>query len=308
MNQTIQQWDVLIVGGGPAGLSAALLLGRARKRVLVCDSGEPRNAPSPEVHNFLSQDGIEPAALLRIGREQLSRYDGVEHRVGKVTEVERQAGGFLINLGDDTQVFARKVLLATGVVDELPPIEGIRELWGKSVLHCPYCHGWEVRDQPLAIYGNGDGGFDLARLISGWSQDIVLCTDGPAELTTEQRNQLDANGIGVREEKIARLEGSNGTLETIVFENGSALARHALYVRPKQRQRSDLAERLGCAFTPHGQVVVDEMGRTSVPGLFVAGDATTLMQQVVTAAAGGAKAGGMMNHELVVEDFEARCR
>jgi thioredoxin reductase len=300
----MKQYDVVIVGGGPAGLSAALALGRARRRVLLCDAGEPRNAPAEAAHNILSRDGTPPLQLLQIGREQLAPYYTVEYEAVAVEDAIRNATGFQLTLADGRQVAARKLILATGVQDELPTIPGFQELWGKSVAHCPYCHGWEVRDQPLAIYGNGDGGFELARLLSGWSRDLVLCTNGPATLTAAQRALLEANGIPIREEAVVALEVKNGGLEAVVFADNSRLARHALFIRPPQRQRSHLPQRLGCSFTPNGLIEVDAMGKTGIPGLYAAGDAAQRMQSVIVAAASGTMAAAMLNHELIDENFD----
>lgn len=296
--------DVLIVGGGPAGLSAALVLGRCRRQVLVCDTGRQRNRFSRGLHGYLTRDGIEPSAFLALARGELARYDGVELRETEVQDAERRASGFEVRLVDGA-VRTRVLLLATGVVDHLPSIEGIESLYGRSVHHCPYCDGWEWRNRELAVYGRGDAkGAGLALFLKQWSADVVLCTDGPAELSEAMRTRLAAQRIPVREERIARLEGdSDGMLQHIAFDDGSRLARGALFFNTGQHQRSPLAERLGCAFTERGGVEVGEHGvATNVPRLYVAGDASRDVQLVIVAAAEGAKAAFAINKALATED------
>jgi thioredoxin reductase len=285
-------YDVVIVGGGPAGLSAALTLGRSRRRTLVCDMGEPRNAPSSAVHNFFSRDGIAPTELLHIGREQLRPYTTVEFCTTEVVS----------ELKDGTRRTCRGLILASGIVDELPKLEGLAERWGKSVFHCLYCHGWEVRDQPIAVYGRGAMALHQTFLLTQLSRDIALCTDGPSDLTDTDHDRLAACGVSVRETRLMRLEGSGESLERLVFANGDVLERHALFVQPGLRQRSPLAEQLGCTFTEKGTVAVDEVKRTSVPGVYVVGDASLMAQAVIQAAADGMLAAAFMNHELVQAD------
>ncbi len=297
--------DVIVIGAGPAGLSAALVLGRICRRVLVIDSGKPRNAPSPASHSFFTRDGITPAELLRIGREQLRPYN-VEVLDAEVTDAFREGDAFTVVLGDGSEGSrrsARHLLLATGVVDPLPDIEGLRELWGTGVVHCAYCHGWEVRDQPLAVYANGDSAAEIVALVRCLSRDVVLCTDGPADLG-DHREILNRNGIPVREETIVRVEGKDGHLERIVFADGPALSRHTLFLPTLPRQHSDLAERLGCELTGFGLVKVDSDGRTTVPGVYAAGDLALRRHQVVVASADGAIAGIAINHELAWEELE----
>jgi thioredoxin reductase len=301
-------YDALIIGGGPAGLSAALILGRARRRVLVLDSGQPRNDPSPAAHSVFTRDGTPPRELLRLGREDLRPYDGVEIRDAEVTDVVREEdGGFSAVLADGSRCRGRKLLLATGMREKLPEIEGIQELWGTGVLHCPYCHGWEVRDLPLALYARGEFALHFAAILRGWSHDLVLCSNGPADLGEEERQKLARYGIAVREEVIVRLEGhpegEDGSLERIVFADGSVLPRRALFVRLPQRQCSPFAERLGCTLTDRHQIEVDDNGRTSVPGVYAAGDLARPMQQVMVAAVDGTVAGMAINYGLLMEEF-----
>ena len=296
-------FDVVIVGGGAAGLSSALVLGRARRRTLVLDTGSPRNAPSPAAHGVLTRDGTPPAELLRIGRDQLRPYDSVELRDHGAADARAVDGGFEVDLGGGESVHARRLLLAHGVADDLPEIPGMREMWGTSVLHCPYCHGWEVRDEPLAFFGSGQAAMEMVPLLLGWSRDLVLCSDGSAGLDDAQRAALARHGVAVREEPVARLEGRGGVLERIVFADGSTLPRRAVFTRPAQRLGSDLAARLGCEHTETGLLRVDEWGATTVPGVYAAGDITTPMQQVVRAAATGSLAAAAINRALAVEDF-----
>jgi len=255
----MEKFDAIIIGGGTAGLSAALTLGRSRKRTLVCGSDAPRNAPSHEVHNFFTRDDTSPAELLRIGQEQLASYKSVQFQPETVVQACKRDNSFEVTLESGTQLEARRLLLATGVIDELPAIKGLQELWGVSALHCPNCHGWEVQDEPIALYGKGRVDFDLCVLIKGWSNDLVLCTDGTADLTEEQRRLLVKHNIPVREEKIARFEGKDGQIETIVFADDQVLARTAMYLRAPQRQRSKLPELLGCDIE-NGFVKVDGYG------------------------------------------------
>ena len=301
---TDQEFDVVIIGGGPAGLSAALVLGRCRRRVLVCDAGHPRNAASHALHGFLTRDGIEPAKFLQIAREQLQPYTTVELQQTEVTSANRSGDDFEITTSAGESLRARKLLIATGVVDHIPEIEGLSELYGRSVFHCPYCDGWEVRDQPLAVYGNGENGSGLALELTLWSRDLVLCTDGPSQLTQEQIERLTHLGIKIIDERIKRLTGTNGVLEEIVFESGERLERRAMFFSTGQSQASNLATQLGCEITEQGCIATGEYEITNVPGVYAAGDTSRLVQFVIVAAAEGAQAAVAINKELMKQDLK----
>jgi thioredoxin reductase len=279
------------------------MLGRCRRRVLVCDTGSPRNRSSHGIHGFLTREGIAPGELIRLAREQLSPYPTVEVRTAEVVDAERKANGFEVRCADGTRLGSRKLLLATGVVDEVPPIEGIGDLYGRSVHHCPYCDGWEWRDQPIAVYGRGEQGSGLALALTTWSRDLVLCTDGPAELPDRARERLDAAGIRVMEERVLRLEGQDGQLRRILFHGGRTIDRRALFFSTGQRQSSELPARLGCRFTDHGAVNTGKCEATNVPGLYVCGDASKEAQFVVVAAAEGAEAAMAIHKALLEEDL-----
>jgi thioredoxin reductase len=295
-------YDVIIVGAGPAGLSAALVLGRSRRRVLVCSAGEHRNAASRALHGFLSRDGIDPRELLRIGRQQLERYDTVKVQDVEVMNIKSDNDRFAVSFPDGTQLFARKVLLATGVIDELPDIHGFDAFYGRSIFHCPYCDGWEVRDLPLAIYGRGANGPGLAQELTSWSSDLTLVTDGPPEINAEDREQLARNRIQIRQQKIARLEGNDGILECIVFDDGSSLKCRAMFFNLGHRQHTDLAARLGVNIDPHGnEVMSNRHESTNVPGVYVAGDAAFHTHFVIIAASEGAIAAFAINSALLRE-------
>ncbi len=302
------QYDVLIVGAGSAGLSAALTLGRCLRRVLLADGGPPRNESSPGVHGFLTRDGIRPAELLRLGREQLRPYDSVEVQGLEIKSVTREGRGFRATgagTADDAPhtIWARRVLLATGVADILPPLPGFRELWGRGVLHCPYCHGWEVRGQPLAVYGQGRTVTGLALLVSRWSADVVVLTDGAGHLTPNARRRLKRQKIQIREERITRLVGSAANdLQHVEFADGSQLERAALFLHAPQHQRSALAEMLEAHHTRKGAVWVNSDLETSVRGVYAAGDTTPGTQQALLAAAAGNKAAICINESLTREE------
>jgi thioredoxin reductase len=295
-------FDVIIVGAGPAGLSAALILGRCRRKVLVCDAGRPRNSASRALHGFLTRDGIEPAEFIRIGREQLRPYTTIQLRSEEVTQARQIDNGFEVKVAGEV-VSARKLLLATGVVDRLPDLEGLESFYGRSVFHCPYCDGWELRDQPLAIYGKEDRGAGLALELTGWSRDLIVCSDGPATISAAERKQLEQLNIPLREERISRLEGTDGQLERIVFDSGEHILRRGMFFNTGQDQHCDLAASLGCDFTDRGAVRTGDYEMTNVPGLFVAGDASRAVQLVIIAAAEGAEAAFAINKALIKDDL-----
>jgi len=295
-------FDVIVVGGGPAGLSAALMLGRCRRRVLVCDLGQPRNRRSRALHGYLTRDGVAPGDFGDLARGELAPYE-VQCRAVGVRAALRTADGFDVTLNDGTREAGRYLLLATGVVDELPDIGGLSDCYGRSVFHCPYCDGWEVRDQPLAIYGRGARGYGLSLELTAWSRDLVLCTDGPCELNDEERTRLERHGIRVREDRLVRLEGRDA-LERIVFEQGGPLERRAVFFTTGQSQQSHLAHGLGCQINEKGTVLTGKYETTHLPGLYVAGDASRAVQWVVVAAAEGAEAAFAINTDLLKEDLD----
>jgi thioredoxin reductase len=300
--------DVIIVGGGPAGLNAAQILGRARRRTLLVDSGEPRNAPAAAMHGFLSRDGCPPEELRSIGREEVSRYDRVEIHDGKAETASGQVDDFTVALDDGHEARAKRLVLATGVVDDLPSIDGLRELWGKSVLHCPYCHGWEVRDQPIAVLGSTEDAARFALHLKAWSEDVILCTNGPPEFDDATEQLLKSRGVETRHESVVRLDAEGEELRQVVLD-GDSLPRRALFVKPKMRQRSDLAGELGCKLLEDGAVEVNDFGNTSVPGIYAVGDMSRRAAfpfpaaQVVMAAAAGAIAAVVIDQELLFVDL-----
>jgi thioredoxin reductase len=289
-------YDAIIVGGGPAGLSAALILGRCRRRVLLCDAGRPRNAASRGLHGFLTRDGIRPADLLAIGRSQLRRY-GVELVRGEATDARRTKKGFEVVFASGRRLSSRMLLIATGVVDRLPAVEGVAALYGRSIFHCPYCDGWEVSDRPLGVYGKGRPGMGLALSLKTWSDDVVLLSSGSARLRSIDRRRLEKRGVGIVEKKIARFQPRRSGLD-VVFLGGERLARAALFFSTGQDPCSDLPRRLGCRFTWGGAVKTNRLEGTGVPGLYVAGDASRDVQLAIVAASEGAKAAFAMNHAM----------
>jgi thioredoxin reductase len=295
-------YDVVIVGGGPAGLSAALILGRCRRRVLIVDAGRPRNAAAHAMHGFLSRDGMPPQEFLEIARAQLEPYP-VEVRVGEATDASATPAGFAVTLGDGSTVTCRKLLLATGLVDALPELPGVRDLYGRGVVHCPYCDGWEARDQPLVVYAPQDDGVELALHLLTWSDDVMLLTDGRAAVGAEQRQRLARHGVRLCEERVETLVADQGSLAGVALVSGETIACRTLFLKMSQDQGSTLAEKLGAITTASSGVVTDQVERTTIPGLYVAGDASRDVLLVIVAAAEGAKAAFAINCELQKEDL-----
>jgi thioredoxin reductase len=293
-------YDCLIVGGGPAGLSAALILGRCRRRILVCDAGRPRNFAATHIHGYLTRDNIEPSEFQRLAREELFAY-GIEWRQAEVTGGRCLDRGFEVQLEDGQTLRARKILLATGVRDIIPDIPGFDELYGRSIHHCPYCDGWEHRDQCLIAYGHGSPAIGLALSLKTWSSRIVACTNGN-DLSAADRQRASAADIPIRTEPIARFLSEAGQLRRIEFQSGPPLECDALFFNTEQVQRSNLAEHLGCAVDDAGTARTNPRQRTSIPGLFLAGDADRDVQFVIVAAAEGATAAVAINHDLQEED------
>jgi thioredoxin reductase len=300
--------DVVIAGGGPAGLSAALVLGRCRRRVLLCDTGRPRNARSRSLNGYLSRDGIAPLELLRIGRDELRQY-GVESRQVGVETVTPNADGFDVLLSNGNHVATLAVLLATGVVDQPPDILGLNECYGISVHHCPYCDGWECRDRRIAVIAERTSPAGLALSLKTWSNDVIACTNG-GRLRAGQREHLAEQGIPVHTRRIRRIEHDAGHVRSIVFEpdgppsidaqiaDDDRLPCDAIFFTAPQSQQCDLARRLGCEFTSKGTVKTDHLGQTCVDGIYVVGDASRDVQFAIVAAAEGAKAGVAINQAL----------
>jgi thioredoxin reductase len=302
-------WDCIVVGAGAAGLSAALVLGRARRRTLVIDAGEQSNRFAHGIGGLLGQDGRPPEAFYAAGREELDAYPTVELRSGEVSGGERRDDGIELELTGGERVQARRVLLATGMDYRRPELPGVEERWGRSVFHCPFCHGWEVRDRALGVLDRGATGAQRALLLRAWSDDVTLFTDGRAELEGEDAERLRAMGVDVEERPVAGLRGPGDELTAVVFADGSERDCGGLLVPVVLHQRSSLAERLGAALVSKEPLVadaveVDERFAASVPGVSAAGDASGQMQSVANAVAAGSTAAAMIVHALVAEESE----
>ncbi|UHG89889.1 NAD(P)/FAD-dependent oxidoreductase [Spirosoma oryzicola] len=303
---TSDQLDVIIIGGSNAGLSAALTLGRSLRNVLVIDGGKPCNRQTPHSHNFLTQDGETPAHIATIAKEQILRYPSVTFLTDLATEARQESDGFIVETANGHSFRSRKVLLATGIEDIMPSINGFAECWGRSVLHCPYCHGYEVHGQRLGILANGETAYELARLIQHWSPDLTVFTNGPATLTNDQSEVISQLGIPVVTAEIAEIEHQSGQLERLRFTDGSTHELDAIFSRVPFRQHTTLAQQLGCLAAESGLIKADEFGETNIPGVYVAGDNSSPMRQVAAAIASGSKAAAMLNRQLIAEELSAR--
>jgi thioredoxin reductase len=315
MKSSTMPYDVVIVGGGPSGLAAALALGRARKRVLLCDAGPRRNAAADHLHNFVTRDGTPPEEFRRIGREQLALYPAVDVRDAHVASISGARGAFRVELGSET-VDARRVLLSTGMIDEVLPLDGFRELWGRAIFQCPYCHGWEAQDRRWGYLPRAEDASHLlpfALQARGWTRDLTVFTDGAIDVPSEARARLDAAGVRLETARVARLvaRAERGgavahrdplhRLEAVELEGGAVVPCEVLFTHPPQRQVA-LIRALGVALDDDGYVQVDPMRReTSIPGVYAAGDLTTRMQGAMFAAAAGTQAAAMINVELTME-------
>jgi thioredoxin reductase len=295
--------DVIVIGGGPAGLSAALILARCCRTVLLCAHGPSRNARSHAMHCFLTRDGIAPQEFITLAREDLQKFKNIKIVDLEVKEALRLNPGFEILLSDGTRHRSRKLLLATGLIDDIPKLEGVQDFYGTSIHHCPYCDGYVYCGKPVAVYGQGARGYKLALTLRTWSHDLLLCTDGDTSLTCRQRDKLVKNGILVNEEKITRLVGENGKLREIHFAQGKCMARQSLFFNTPSYQKSHLALALGCQFTKENGIKTGKYEATDVPGLFAAGNILRDVQLVIVAAAEGAKAAFGINAALAKESL-----
>ncbi|MES2330628.1 MAG: NAD(P)/FAD-dependent oxidoreductase [Bacteroidota bacterium] len=293
--------DVIIIGGSYAGLAAAMALGRSLRNVLVIDSNNPGNKQTPYAHNFLTQDGRPPAELRALAKEQVTRYDTIQFFDGTATTINKTKTGFAIRAETGETFRANKLIFATGIKDLHPGIEGFAECWGVSVLHCPYCHGYEIANEPTGILGNGDDGFEFGMLISNWTNDLTLFTNGPSTLTFSQSSQLCKQSIKIVETCLDKLEHINGHISHIIMKDGYLHSLTALYARVPFEQHCQLPATLGCELTSEGYIKTDPLFKTSVAGIYACGDNVSRVRTIANAVATGTTTGMMLNKEIVME-------
>lgn len=298
-----KQFDVIIVGGSYSGLAAGMALGRALKQVLIIDNGKPCNRQTPRSHNFITQDGKTPMEIATLARQQVEMYNTVRFFDGVATNGAKTENGFEIQTASGETFKAKKLIFATGVRDLMPDLKGYGECWGISVLHCPYCHGYEVRNEKTGVLGNGDHGFEFAGFISNWTKDLTLFTNGKSTLMPEQITKLKHHNIKTVETEIEKLEHINGHLKNIIFKDGSKSDLKALYAHNAFEQHCTIPKILGCELTDEGYIKVDPFQKTNIHGIFACGDNTTRMRTIANAVAMGATAGMVLNKEMVLEEF-----
>lgn len=298
-----KRYDVLIIGGGPAGLNAALVLGRARKDVAVIDEGAPRNAVTQHAHGFLTRDGITPGDFRRIAQEEISAYPSVTFIKDKAVAATGEDGDFQITTAQGSVYMAKKLFFAVGMADRPLNLPGLSEVYGKSAFVCPYCDGWELRDERLVIINQGPELMHFAPVLSGWSKNLTICTNGPDGLTEAQREELQQHGIPLFDSPIRQIDSVQGIAQQVVLEDGTSIPCRGIFFKPDLVMGSHLPQDIGCRMTDEGIVAVDEYGKTSIPGVYCAGDAASRMHQAIAAAAKGAVTAAVINNELNTENW-----
>ncbi len=296
-------FDVIIIGGSYAGLSTAMTLGRSLRKTLVIDSGKPCNRQTPHSHNFLTHDGKTPKEISTLARQQVEQYKTVQVLDDTALTGKKTKNGFEITTQSGKTFQSKKLVFATGIKDELPGISGFAECWGISVIHCPYCHGYEFRNQKTGLWANGERAFHLSSLISNLTKDLTLLTNGKADFREEQINTLKKNNISIVETKITAIEHQHGHIENVVFSNGNKMNFDAVYAAVPFAQHGDIPVSLGCELTEQGYIKVDNLQKTTIPGVFACGDNTTPMRSVANAVASGNFVGMVLNKELAEEQF-----
>ncbi|WP_316805793.1 NAD(P)/FAD-dependent oxidoreductase [Pedobacter agri] len=296
-------FDVIIIGGSYAGLSAALALGRAKRNILIVDAGKPCNRQTPHAHNFLTHDGDAPAKISAAAKAEVLKYPTVKFIDGTVNAANKTAEGFSVMINESLSYSARKLLVATGLKDVFPNIKGFAECWGITVIHCPYCHGYEVSGEKIALLMNGDIAFEMAKNLNHWNKDLTLLTNGKSHLTAEQTEKLKSKSIEIIETEIKEIAHANGKLTNVIFADGTKLNLKAIYAKADVEQHVDFHDQLGFELTEFKTIKVDGQQQTTVKGVYAAGDCTTLMRSLSVITAAGTMAAVMMNKEMISEDF-----
>jgi len=301
MNTT--EYEVIIIGGSYSGLSAAMALGRSLRKTLVMDSGKPCNEQTPHSHNFLTQDGKSPKEIAESAQKQVSEYETVHFHKGKAIDAKKSENGFEITTEKGEKFHSKKLIIATGLVDEVPDIKGFQESWGISLIHCPYCHGYEYKGKKTGIIANGDKAVHISSLVKNLTEDVTILTQGKANFTEEQLEKLKRNNIQIIEHEISELKHDNGIVESIIFSDQTEMKFEAVYGAFPFHQHSEIPKNLGCEFTEFGHIKTDQFQKTNIPGVFVCGDNSSMMRSVSSAVMTGNLAGAMVNMELVTDCF-----
>lgn len=299
----MKNYDVIIIGGSYAGLSAGMALGRSLRNILIIDSGKPCNRQTPHSHNFITHDGKTPKEISDLAREQVAAYPTVSFHEGVVTRLNKTEDGFEAETATGEKFSAKKLILASGVKDKMPDIPGFADCWGISVLHCPYCHGYEVRNEVTGILSDGDMAYDFTKVVYNLTKDLFLFTNGKSILSKEQKEKLSQNNITLIEDEVEKIEHENGNIRKIIFKTGKEISLKALYAKIPFEQNISAEKDLGCELTEQGFIKVDFMQKTNIPGVFACGDDVTMMRSVATAIAQGNFTGAVVNKELSEEEF-----
>lgn len=298
-----ENFEVIIIGGSYAGLAAAMALGRSLRKVLVIDAGKPCNRQTPHSHNFLTQDGKTPSEISTLAKQQVEEYKTISFHSDKAISATKTSTGFEIKTEKGSTFNSLKLIFGSGIKDILPDIPGLKECWGISVIHCPYCHGYEVRNEKTGILANGDFGFEFGKMITNWTKDLTLFTNGKSTLTDDQKNMLASKNVGISEKKIEQVIQQDGILEALKFEDGSVEGLKALYAKPDFEQNTPLPLALGCTIKENGYLEVDQLQKTTVQGIYACGDNTNMFRSVAFAVSSGTMAGAACNKELIDESF-----
>ncbi|AZA77687.1 NAD(P)/FAD-dependent oxidoreductase [Chryseobacterium sp. G0186] len=298
-----KSFDVIIIGGSYAGLSAGMALGRSLRNVLIIDNGKPCNRQTPHSHNFVTHDGKSPKEISELAKKEVEKYSTVQFYEGTVLKIVQNNNSFEVETSTDGKLYSKKIILASGIKDVMPDIPGFEECWGVSVLHCPYCHGYEVKNEVTGVLSHGDMGYEFSKLVFNLTKNLTLFTNGSSHLSSEQLEKLKQNKITLNEEEIEKIVHDHGQIQKIIFKNGNSVSLKALYAKIPFTQNIKVTETPGCELTEQGFIKVDFMQKTSVPGVFACGDNVTMMRSVANAVAQGNFTGAMVNKELCEEEF-----